>query len=51
MEGDFSWDGEHTIQYTDDVLQNCTPETYIILLANATLINSIKINQKEILME
>ena len=25
MEGDVTWDGEHTIQYTDDVLQNCTP--------------------------
>ena len=26
--GDLTWGGEHTIQYTDDVLQNCTPETY-----------------------
>lgn len=26
--------GEHTIQYTADVLQNYTPETYIILLIN-----------------
>ena len=24
MEGDLTWGGEHTIQYTDDVLQNCT---------------------------
>ena len=32
MEGDLTWGGKHTIQYTDDVLQNCTPETYIILL-------------------
>ena len=39
MEGD--WGGKHTIQYTDDVLQNCTPETYIILLTNATPINSV----------
>ena len=23
--------GEHTIQYTDEVLQDCTPKTYIIL--------------------
>ena len=42
IEGDLTWGGEHTIQYTDDVLQNCTPETYIILLTNVTLINSIK---------
>ena len=27
MEGDWTWGGEHTIQYTDDV-QNCIPETY-----------------------
>ena len=40
--GDFTWDGEHTIHYTDDVLYNCTPETYIILLTNVTPINSIK---------
>ena len=26
-----TWDSEHTVQYTDEVLQNCTPETYIIL--------------------
>ena len=31
MEGDFTWSGEHTIQYTDDVLQNCTPETQCYL--------------------
>ena len=42
MEEDLTWDGEHTIQYTDDVLQNCTPETYIILLTNVTPINSIR---------
>ena len=34
MGGDLTWGGEHTKQYTDDVLQNCTPETYIILLTN-----------------
>ena len=34
MEGDLTCGDEHTIQYTDDVLQNCTPETYIILLTN-----------------
>ena len=41
MEGDLVWGGEHTIQYTDDVLQNCTPEPYITLLTNITPINSI----------
>ena len=41
MEGDLTWGGEHTIQYTDDVLQNCTPEIYIILLTNVTPINVI----------
>ena len=34
MEGDFTWGGEYTIQYTDNAIQNCTPETYIILLTN-----------------
>ena len=33
---------KHTIQYTDDVLQNCTPETYVILLTNVTPVNSIE---------
>ena len=42
MEGDLTWSGEHTVQYTDDVLQNCTHETYIILLTSSTPINSIK---------
>ena len=45
MEGDLTWDGEHTIQYTHDVLQNCTPETYIILLTNVTPIKTIKKKQ------
>ena len=26
-EGDLTWGGEHTIQHTGVVLQNCTPET------------------------
>ena len=34
IEGDLTWDSEHTIQYTDDVLY-CTIETYIILLTDA----------------
>ena len=41
-EGDLTWGSEHTIQYIDDMLQNCTPETYIILLLNVIPINSIK---------
>ena len=41
MEGDLTWDGEHTLQYTDEVLQNCTPETYINLLTLVTPVNSI----------
>ena len=36
MDGDYTLDGEHTVQHTDDVLQNCTLETYIILLTNVT---------------
>ena len=46
MEGDLTWGGEHTIQNTDDVLQNCTPETYIIWLSSITPINSIKKREK-----
>ena len=42
MEGDWTCGGgEHTIQYTDDLSQNCTPESYVILLTNVTPINSI----------
>ena len=41
MEGDLTWGGEHTVQSTDDVLQNCTSETYIILLTDIIPINSI----------
>ena len=41
---DLTWGGEHTIQYTDNVLQNCTPETYTILL---TSITPKKFNKKE----
>ena len=36
MAGDLTWGGEHTIQHTDDVLQKCILETYIILLTNVT---------------
>ena len=35
--------GEHTnIQCTHNMLQNSTPETYIILLTNVTPVNSTK---------
>ena len=30
MEGDLTWGYKHTIQYTDNVLHNYTPETYFI---------------------
>ena len=46
MEIDMTWGGEHTVQYTDDVLQSCTPETNIILLTNITPINSIFFNKR-----
>lgn len=43
MEGDQTLSGEHTVQqYTDNVLQNCTSETYKMLLSNATPIYLIK---------
>ena len=47
MDGDLTWGGEHTMQYTDDILQNCTPETYIILLTDVTPINSIFLNYRQ----
>ena len=46
MERDLTWGGEHTIQYTDDVLQNCTPETYNFINQYHPQ-NSIKILKKE----
>ena len=47
MEGDLTLGGEHAVQYTNDVLKNCTLETYIILLTNVTSINSITLFLKE----
>ena len=41
-DGDLTCGGEHTIECTDDVLQNCAPETCIILSTSATPTNSIK---------
>ena len=43
-EGDLSLGDEHTIQCTDDVLQNCTLKSYIILLINTAPIISMKKN-------
>ena len=34
IKGDTPLSGEHTMQYSDDVLQNCTLETYLILLVS-----------------
>ena len=49
MEGDLTWGGEHTIQCTDDVLWNCSLETYKLLLTSVTSINSIKKKKEECL--
>ena len=38
--------GEHTIQCASDVLQNCTPEIYIILSTNVTPIHSLKMKKR-----
>lgn len=37
--GDVTVGGKHIIQNTDDVLQNQTLETYMILITNVTPIN------------
>ena len=42
MAGDLTWGGEHTMQYTDNILQNRTPEAYIILLISVTPMKSIE---------
>lgn len=34
IKGDLDWGIEHTVQYTNNVFQNCTTETYIPLLIN-----------------
>ena len=51
MEGDLTWGGEHTIQCTEDMLQNCTPECYVILLTGVTPINSIKKTNSKIFVK
>ena len=47
MEGDQSLSGEHTMQYTDVLLQNCIPETDVILLTNVTPINLIFLKKRD----
>lgn len=47
IEGGFTFDGEHTIQYTGDVLQNWTLDVYIILLTSVTSINSLRKQNKK----
>lgn len=32
IEGDWTLGSEHAMQDTDDILYNCIPETYMILL-------------------
>ena len=34
VESDLTLDCGHTMQYSDHVLQKCTPDTYIILSTN-----------------
>ena len=43
MEGDQTLDDKYTMQFADDVLQNFTPETFIILLTSVSPINEMKI--------
>ena len=47
MGGDLAWAGEHTMQYTDDVSQNCSPGTSMILQTFSTTVSSIKIKKKK----
>ena len=47
MAVDQTMGGEHTMQYTYDILQSCAPETYIILLTSVTPTNSIKNKQTD----
>ena len=46
MGGNLTLGGEHTVEHTDDVMQNDTPETCIISLTRDTPINSIKTHSK-----
>lgn len=40
-EGNYTSDGCHRIEYTDFEFKSYTPENYIMLLSNVTLINLI----------
>ena len=42
IKGNSTLGSEHTVKYTDDVLYNCTLETYIMLLTSFTPINFIQ---------
>ena len=46
---ELTWVGEHTIQYTDAVLQNYTLETYVIVLTNVTPTNSVNEVENQVL--
>lgn len=43
--GNLTLGDKQKVQYTNDVLLNCTLETYIILLTDVTPINLIKKNK------
>ena len=43
VEGDLTWGGEHTLQYTDDVLESYRTESCMILLTNVIPINKLYI--------
>ena len=45
---DLTVGGKHTMQNTGDALQNCTLETYIVLLTNITPINLSKTINKPV---
>ena len=51
MERDLTWGGEHTAQRTDDVLQNCVPDTWKILSTSVTPRKSMKRKKKKRVME
>lgn len=48
---DLTWGNKYVTQYTDEVLQNCTLETYNILLTNLIPINLTKKFKKEIVVQ
>ena len=47
MGDDVTLSGEHTMQHTDHVSQNCTFEAYVTLLTNITSINLIKLKKRK----